>query len=436
MATKPATSSPAADLPGDKRWSKKRVAYVAVFCVAAASSVALGILALEESGLKKAERAFESGNHAVARLEVLHYLEKHPDHGRAQTLYAQILVATGQKPKTALEIFEKYQAATPEEMHAWARAYFLTEQWSAAIPLMENVIEKRPNDMDALQELLTARLRIRQFERALPEAEKFAKSQGREARGNVYLGAIYRELDNSEKACEHFAKVLEYEETAENLQIPAHEFFAYYAQSLLLQGQAEEARKNAERSLSFERTPPAYNVLGEALQQLGEADLAVKAWRSCVVMDAENVEARKRLAQQALANKQPQDALVWMDRVAKSPNISAENAYLLERCYRALKDDANAKIWSEKAKQLRELEKARAQLRNYAVEYPDSFIAMVFLAWEFAERGNWGQARSVLSSQALRKDTFESDFVAQLADAVEEQSAEKLPPLESFKFPE
>ena len=413
--------------------SKVRVFWFAVAVIAGVGSIIFGLVAFEDTDLRRAEKAFANGKLDNAKIDVEAYLDSHPESGRAQTLYAQILVNKGEQPEKALAIFEKFRAATPAEMYAWARAYAMTGQWSAAVVLLEQVVQNSPENLAALEQLIIMRIRMNQLERAHGEAQRLSGVEGREANGYAFIALIEEKKGDSVKAREAFAKVLEYEPNGENLLTSPERLFEAYADTLLRSGDPKLAKEMAERSISYVRSARAFVILGDALEQLGDSQRARLAWRECISADVENVEARNRLAKQELADKKPKDALIWMERVGKRDDITFDNAYLIERCYRALKNKEMAEIWAARSKKLRDEQVFMSGLMQASIESPNSTIAICFDAWQLAKRGNWAQANVVMIALRQRATDPDSKFLAKLEAAIKDKSFEAIPDLREWE---
>lgn len=419
---------------GEPRWTRTRIAWVAVAAIAAAGSLVFGIIAMDESALRSAEDAFEQSKFRIAKIELEHFLNKRPNHPQAQVLYARTLVQLGEKPELALEIFDRFEAATPEEMHDWARANFLLERWSSGVPLVEQVVRVQPRNEDALYELTSALLRMREFEKAREPAQKYLDVTQNKAMGHLMLATIASNLNDTAKAVEEAAKVVEESPEAKNLQVQPHEFFAFYASNLLTNGDAEAAEKMAERSIAAERNTSAFLTLGEALMQNGKEDLARQAYREAVIMDPDNSKARIELAEIELLDNQPSDALIWLKRMLAAEQYNSEVAYLVERCYRKLDDKQKIEEWSEKRKELQVLEEKISRLDELAINYPTLFESLLYKMWQFAREGNWQEADVIRQSLEGRPDEYASEFRDQLIAAVAAKDLDQLPELGDFAF--
>lgn len=406
------------------RWREMLVILVAV-------SLIVGIvLYLQESTLDEAVAALNEGKLKLARYRVEQFLKRNPEHGRANTVLAQILVRMNE-PQRAVQIFNTYQAATPDEAHAWARAHLMLRQWAQAIPLLQRVVEAKPTDEDALYELTSARIRIGQPDEALKVAQRLEKVKGSEQKGCFLTAVCYSDLRQHENAAKTFERLLKDNPDATGLQVPPYSIFLQYGNTLLFMGKADAARKWIERSIALKKTAPAYVALGETLLKSSDDNaesLAELAWRSCLELDYYNGPARQSLADLALQNDKPDVALQILNPLEKSNRIDSATAYMIERAYRAMKNEELAKKWAARTAELRRSENTMQEAADIVRTAPNSYWGFALRARQFAEQENWSQAK-VLLTLITEKGIPDEPFIKQLAKAVGDQSLKDLPPL-------
>lgn len=406
-----------------KRWLA-RVALIA----AMVAVVTLGLHLWQERVLGQASAALERGDAKYARYLLEGFLSKHPGHQRAMALQAHSLVALG-LPDEAIALFDKVGAADADDVHAWARALMMKSQWSQALPLLNRVLQVDPRDPDALYEAAACQVRLGRFTDALVNAEKLAENPEHAARGYVYVGTILGDLGNYDKAAKAFAEVLKREPDAENLQVTQSEFFLQYGSTYLRLGKPEEAVEQLKRSVAFGENPEAFVLLGDAASQLGEPENAAQAWTRAIQLDLPNRKAREGLANIALQKGQGEEALTWLKPFEQFPDLPASTAYLLQRTYTLLKNEAEIKKWREITDKQRRVEELNNNINVLFLESPNSFWARVVRAHRFAEAGNWSEAELLL--KRLLKEAPAKSFVIELADAVfrraELPSIQKIP---------
>jgi tetratricopeptide (TPR) repeat protein len=330
-----------------------------------------------------------------------------------------VLVALG-RPGEAIAWFERVGAAAPEDLHAWAEAYLMRQQYSLAHPLLERVLQLEPNNRDALYEITACRTRLGLYDQAMESARRFAQLPGCEARGYVFLGTLQSDLGNYQEAADSYAQVLKFDPEVKDLQVPGYDFLIQYGRTLLRAGRAAQALAPLEQSISLQPSAEAYALLGEARAQLGETSAAAEAWRAAVSLESQHRAAREALANAELSQGRGEEALKWLAPLETGPPLNASTAYLFQRAYTLLKNEEAARQWTERTEKLRRAESLQSAVANLLTVSPQSFWARVIRARQFAVDGNYPQAEAMV--EPLLKQAPNEPFVAALAEAVRNRS--------------
>lgn len=444
MATKarPATTTPAR--PGS-RW---RVVRLAVVVVAVTAGALGGAVWWQERPLGEARRKLDA-KPLEALAIVDQFLEDHPRHSRAAALRGRALVLLG-RGGDAVRQFDQIGAASAADVHAWGQAYMLEEQWSLAVPMLKRTLELEPNNSDALREISGCRVQLGLFDEALESATKYAALPGNEALGQELLAKIYHVMGNDKLAAEAYDRVLRFRPNARQLHERPDEFFLEFGRTMLNLGRPEDARQSLERCLrmrvawekpSQEATKTSaaesdpgprderqralliaeiYILFGNAASQEGKGELAEASWKEALQRDPTNREAIEALADAALQHGDAQAALTWLEPLLRGSERRAGTAYLFQRAYMLLKDEATAKKWAETTAALRKIERRNAALQNVLVDHPQSFWAQVIRAYRFAQIGNFEQAQLLLD--VLDTQPHNELFVTELAAAVRKRT--------------
>ena len=389
----------------------------ALLTVVVVSSGVVGLVIWYEQDrpLHEIESALKAHQTSLALQLVGRYLREYPDDARAQIIKARILVEAGQLTE-ALRLFHRVGASDAVDLHAWAKAHLLRQEWSDALPVLERLLQLSPNDPDALHEITACRSFLGKYRQAFESAERLVKQPGQEARAWLQIGTLHENLTNKHSAVEAWAKVLEYEPQAENLQVSAAEFFGEYGQILLEDGHPETAREALERSLTLKEDAEIRASFGQALRQMGDERGAVAAWKRALESTPTLREPRESLADAALRAGNFAEARHWLEPALTGLNVSSSVTYLMQRICRASGDREAAQTWQARTEELRLREKLRSAINHVLVESPESFWARAIRAYQFAEAGNWHQAE-VLTSALLAESTRQP-FVLELAACV------------------
>lgn len=414
-----------------------------VFVLGATAAGLSGAVWWQERPLAEARLKLNSQPQAALAIVDL-FLEDHPQHSRAAALRGQALVRLG-RSADAVRQFDQTGAATADDLHAWAQALMLEQQWSFAVPLLKRVLDLEPKHSDALREISACRVQLGLFDEALDSAKKYAEIPGNEALGQELLAKTYHLMGNDKLAAGAYDRVLRFRPNARQLYERPDEFFLDFGRTILNLGRPDDARQYLERSLklrlAWEQPPDekesgtatsdpgprderqralliaeVYNLVGKAALQAGQSEQAEAAWKATLQRDPANREAIEALADAALQRGDPQAALQWLDPLLHGKERRAGTAYLFQRAYTLLKDEETAKKWADTTATLRKIERRDAAIQNVLVDHPQSFWAQVIRAYRFAQIGNFDQARVLLD--VLDAQTHNETFVTELAAAV------------------
>lgn len=420
-------------------------ALMGIFVIATAVAVAFVLVLLQEQPIRDAERLLSKGleeKQASLALgetpdsdslrdayhKISEFLESHPDNSRGRALQARILFHVD-RPEEAIKIFEEVGPGELEELQDFARCYVSLEEYSKALPLMEQVLRLDPNYTDTLYEITTCRMKMARLQEALESAQQLATQSGQEAKGNLLIASIQSELDNRSGTLAAFEKVLEHEPEAENLGIPAWQVFYLYGSALLLDGQVEPAVTRLERSLEINRHPDTYVKLGEAYLTAGEGQKAEQAWRMAINMIPNHPSAREKLASYELSQGNAEQALEWLKPLENGVN-SSTLAYSFQRAHQLLGNAEEMEKWQAKAERLRKGETLVNAINSVLESQPESMWGIALRSHRFGAMENWNQAESLLSR--LRIDSESHEFLVDLKSAVQQKRVDMLPRLEKL----
>ncbi|MBM80089.1 MAG: hypothetical protein CMJ78_05785 [Planctomycetaceae bacterium] len=391
--------------------------WVAVLSIAVglATLVSWGTTVWNERPLGTIHRHLEVKDFRRALSLANAYLDEFPDHSRAQSLKAQALAGM-ERWVEATELFEVSGAAEPDEVHIWATALLHQQQWKDALPLLQETLNHQPNNADALHEVTACHMQLGNHEAALATAERFQLQPNCGARGNLLIGTIHRNLNNNRSAVEAWRKVVELNPNADDLQIPAEDFFAEFGMALMNIGEVSEATQNLNRSVIIRPRATNYVELSDGYAQLGKVSEAETALQKALALDESNWQAREKLAELALRQEDTEQALQWLVPLFERPDLRSSTAYLAQRTFTVAGDKHQASKWQTKTQQLRKREQIIGTINHVLVEVPQSFWAQAIRAYRFAEAGNWPQAQAAVLP--LMKDGANEPFVKDLIECI------------------
>lgn len=422
-------SAPAVGQPPSRRLVRRAVTWTfrTLLVLGAAGGLAWGGIYWSERPLREAEQAWKAENYAEAEGLAALFLESHPDHGGAKAIRACALVRLG-RASEAVGIFDDVGAATARDTHVWAEGLLSLGRFTEALLLLQHVLEVDPTNADALYEITTCRMRLRQYRDAEQSARQFAALPGWEARGRLLLATIEHDLANYSRAADECARVLKLEPDGEHLQIPPYEVFILYGRALLSAGRPQEALPILARSVLVRPTADGYSFLAEAAKLVGESARAESLWQSALSVDNRHVAAREGLAGLAIASGDGKRALQWLQPLESASDLSASAAYLFQQAATLAKDATLTAKWQARADALRKRERLTGTLDRFVADSPGSFWSAVIRAYRFAEGGNWEEARALLGQ--VPPEAVNGPFVKELLSAVNARGP--LPPLDQI----
>jgi tetratricopeptide (TPR) repeat protein len=244
----------------------------------------------------------------------------------------------------------------------------------------------------------------------------------------LLIGTIQRERGNLQQVASAWGDVLKHEPDAENLQVPAVDFFFEYGQVLLAIGESDLAVEYLERSLALGERPETLIQLGEARAQSGDPESAETAFRRALELSPEAIGARTGLAQLELSRGDPGAALDWLMPHITPLRADVESAFLLQRIYVQLDNEEAAEQWRAVADRLRKENLVQDTAAQVLRDYPETQWAAVLRAYRFAEEGNWTEAERILAP--LVPHAQDQQFVQDLYSAIQSRGA--LPSLEQL----
>lgn len=386
-----------------------------------------GFLWWQERPLRQATAFLEDGEPEQALSVIDEFLRDHPKQGAAMSLRARILVALAQ-PTQAIDLFERFGASNPKEIHAWAQGLLQLRRWREALTVLEHLSTTDVDRADVLHELAACRSELGDLQGALAAASEFAVLPGCAARGNYLLGSLYLKRGDLLQAEAAWADVLKDAPDAEGLQIPAAEFFLEYGRMLQTSGKSGLAADSVQRSLNLKPSADGFVVAGDARSNLGEIGLAEKSYKEALRINSALPAARIGLARLALASNDAAAAKEWLSDSELTNKPTREIAVLFQQVTTRLGDAEAAEAWRETADKLRLAEQARRAAIQVLRESPESRLGQVVHAYLLAESGKWTEAELILRPAAAMVE--DHAFLRKLIQAIRQRS--ELPPLQTL----
>ena len=426
------------------RGSKTSLALICLFGVVAVFGGLWGIVWLREAPLREALAALDEAepDAEIALFKIEEFLLTEPENPQAMAIKARALVELQRNPREVLRLFNIVKASNPAESHAWAKALMMEQQWGSAAPLLEQVVFATPNNADAWYELTSCRVRKGDLKSALESAQRLGEFPEMKLRSYYLQASLYADMSDSEKAEDYFGRILDEvssnsDETLEGdkllkaldealLVVKAYQFFLDYGRTLLEVGKPESAIRQIAIGIEAERTergmpsPDSCVLMGNAAEQFGNLDGAIRFWDQAVQLDPNNQPARELLANAALKKGDAKQALEWVKPMEPlDRRLPYTSAYLFQRIYGFLGNQEAAEKWQRIAEERREYEKRQTALRRLVLDKPDSHGAKVVRAHYSFTTGNVAQAKMMF--EQLNRDDPEDQFVQECLASINDK---------------
>ncbi|MBS0204002.1 MAG: tetratricopeptide repeat protein [Planctomycetes bacterium] len=369
----------------------------------------------QDRPLREIEDQLRTHQTSAAFRRLSQFLKHHPHDSRALAFKARILVEVGQYPE-AIQLFERNGAASSADLHAWAKAHLLRQEWSSALPILQRILKLNPDDADGLHEIAAVHAFLGDYQQALAYAERMTRLQGQEARAYFQIGTLHESVGNKKSAADAWNKVLSFSPDANGLQVPAAEFFVMCGSTYLDLGRIEEATSAFRKSLSLQDTAEARLQLGNALLQSGQLPLAIESWKAAIALSPGLKGAREVLAEAAFQSRHYDEAREWMAPLVAANEVNSKTAHLMRRICLAAGDTEGSQHWQDRTTELNRHEHLIFEINQMLQKSPNSEWSQAYRAYRFAESGNWNEARQMID--ALEKGTIAQEpFVRQLSSA-------------------
>lgn len=287
-------------------------------------TVLAGLLAMtgwtvtRSSALEEAEsverRASSPEGIATALSLALDHLGRRP-WSRPAALIAARCLSRLDHPDLAEPYYLRAGTLSRNDLHLRAYAILRSNQRDRAIDAYHALLERWPEDVEALRLLAGIAYSRKQYDDALELAARLKRIDAGAANGYRLAATIQHELMFREEAVEEVRGLLSVDPALRAIPAEARSVVAMqYVEDLLLLGQAEEARRFLEDVVPDEGNPWLRTLLGRAYLLLGDPDRAERCWREVVTSEPRADFAWAELGRLALSRKRPVEAIEALRR--------------------------------------------------------------------------------------------------------------------------
>jgi tetratricopeptide (TPR) repeat protein len=292
-------------------------------------------------------------DYVLSLQRALDHLANHPGDPEAARLAALCLsrldFATPAEPY--YQIARRKRELTLGELHVRALGLARGNLRDQAIAAYQEILERQPDDPQALQKLAAIYYSRAQYKETLKVATRLAQSPDPKAAvaGYSLIGTVYHEELHPELAIEANEKVLKRDPELKLLTVPAELFFADFAEDLINIGRAADARRHLYRALRSGEDPALVNLLGAAYYADGEEADAEQCWKRASELDPKFDRPWLNLGKLALRRGQLADAVTYLEKAHSIGPQEFEPLYQLSLVYRRLGRTDDSERFRKKA---------------------------------------------------------------------------------------
>ena len=434
--------------------SKSKLAKYAVALVVIALATAGGLFAIDyfnRAPLREARQKLAEEDYNYALVVLKEYSANHPDDKIAKSLMGRAYAGLKDYEK-CISIYEEIEGAFEfEDMFAFGKALTINldyneayNNWIGVMGLindgaLDDFEPKKKNQIhgEALYLMAVCQSQLGQLDRSLDTVNDLLLVEGNELYGKYLKGLILAKRGKELEAIKEWDYVREKDPSISNLKIPPYLFFYELGLLKVEQGFAEEGIEILKQSLTsnkfenLQRAAECMESIGTAYDELGNAEMAEFYWKKLIEFEQQSQTlpshvAREGLANLALQNKSPEEAISWMVQLKQTGAADrSSSTYIMQRAHAMLGNKVAAKQFEELTKSLRESEKKINTIRQALESHPGTYWSNVIRAYDFARDKNWQQAELLLDAV---KENLQDKFSKELYQAVKNQTA--LPSLE------
>jgi tetratricopeptide (TPR) repeat protein len=245
-------------------------------------------------------------------------------------------------------------ALSPEDFQTRAQGLARGNFRDQAIEAFREILDRRPDDVTALQSLAALYYSQTRLKEALATAERLARAPGGAVPGYALIGVVCHDDHKFDQATAAYEQVLALDPDLSGLSLPRTLFYTDLAQDLLDAGRPADARRHLERALSREDDPVLVDLLGSAYRAEGRDAEAESCWKKAAESDPKLFRPWLNLGSLALATDRPAEAVAFLEKAhALGGGGALEPTYLLGVAYGRAGRPEDARRFQKKAEEIR-----------------------------------------------------------------------------------
>jgi tetratricopeptide (TPR) repeat protein len=266
-------------------------------------------------------------------------------------MYEEMMAMYG-RSEYATKAIEEYRLAIENDPSSeylnssLAELYAKTGRIRDAVTEAQDIIKRDPNNLEAHK--LLGRIYLRSLGDlqpgsqsreilglAIEQYQALARIDAKDPDNHLVLGRLYA-LDSQAKGSKDLSKAETELKTAIQLDPNSEEAITYLAFIYNDAGETQKAEQLLAAVPESQRTSKIYTALGGTYEQQKEYKKAIEAFRQALVIDKENLDAMRGLAQNLANDNQIEAALAEYKTIQEADPQDATAALRLSEIYRRL----------------------------------------------------------------------------------------------------
>jgi tetratricopeptide (TPR) repeat protein len=293
----------------------------------------------------------------LALRRALDHLRRHPNDPEG-TRFVALCLSRLDYAAEAEPYYALAQAKTrlsPQDLHVRAFGFSRCNLRAQAVEAYKQILDRQPDDPEALQKLAAIYYSLSQYKEALATAQRLAQSpiKSRAVAGYALIGIVHHDEHRPGLAVAANEKALELDPQLELLSLPADLFFADLAQDLVDINRASDAQRYIHRILGQRDDPVLIDILGSAYYAEGQEDEAERCWKRVIDLDPRFHRPWLNLGKLALRRGRLEEAVPYLEKAHALDRRIHEPAYQLSLAYRRLGRAEDSERYRKLAESLR-----------------------------------------------------------------------------------
>lgn len=375
--------------------------------------------------IRAARDAFERKAWLQAIVHARAHLADQPQDDEARRIVARSHTRLAQWAD-AEAAFAAIAAPTADDLRERGDGLIRQSQWFEASYIFEQLLNVRPDDPHALQQLAVLRSKQGRELEGIGLAQRLCELPGHESVGHAMLATLHQGRDNLIGAVESWKKVIELDPESKTLprSIAAEKVRLNLVDSLLNLGRWEEALPYLE--FVEVRRPNDTQVLflrGWICLYQGENEKALMIWEQTLDQAPDSADVLTKLGSLKLQLGEAEEALPLLERSLGLRPEDFNTHSALAAVHRQLGNAELSRQHTARSEQLRAAREQKGKAERFMKLDPSSPRGKLAMAIRLARDGKWQEAEQWVRD-VLRENSEDIDAQQLLRDIM----ARRVPP--------